>query len=174
MNIVEEEFLWKFGDPPDGAKDLVYGAIKRAREEWDAADDEQKAAILRGRVFSARMFNEAVDSQSETLQRAALEVWDADLSSEDAQREWIANSINTMVEKEQRRMNLEHERNRAPVAQMLDQRWLSTLSAEPYRGLQHSIAHKSLFKPNDDGLPHREIPGKNGARTSITLKPDEL
>lgn len=178
MNILEEEFLVSIeasDDVPDDFKELVFVAVERAREEWDAADDNRKAALLRGLVFSPKMFNEAAESQSEELRQAAQEVWrPGDLSAPEVRLRWIEEPLNHMIESERRRRELEHESNRAPVARLLDQAYLSTLSAEPFRQLQRSISRPKDFKPNDAGLPHLEIQGKNGALTTITYKPDEM
>lgn len=173
MNILEEEFGVSI-EVPDSHKGLIFGAVERAREEWDAADDNRKAAILRARVLSPKMFIEALDSQSESLRQAAADIRQSDLSSPEAFNQWVATAINTMIEREEERVNLQHESNRAPVAQVLGYDWISTISAEPYRHLQRSISRPKEFKRNDAGLPHLEIPGKNGARTSITFKPDEM
>lgn len=174
MNIIEEEFGVSIKDLPEGYKELVFGAVRRAREEWDAADAGQKAAILRGLVFSPKMYNEVEESQSESLRQAAADIWQSDLSSPEASREWVVTAINMMIAREEERVNLQHESNRAPVAAMLSREYISTLSAEPYRALQKSIARPKDFKRNEAGLPHLEIPGKNGALTTVTFKPDEM
>jgi DNA-binding XRE family transcriptional regulator len=175
MNILEEEFLQPIPDPPDGVKELVFDAMKRAREEWDAADDSQKVAIIRSLVFSPKMFNEAAESQSEELRQAALEVWRSNnLSANEALYRWMEESLNHMVNTERRRRELEHESNRAPVAAMLDRERITIPSPEHYYHLQRSIAHPDQFKANEARWPTAEIFGKNGAMTRIQLKPDEV